>query len=177
MHLRRWRLTESYKWLADKHPRMQLSPGGCPDTSAVAAAMLGIARLGGQAHRLTTDDKAAGDQTRLIDYEVKTLGSSSVSFGGLQMQQALQATSSVQQQAGSLFSWNSSSHVAAAQQPPHTGNSGGLLQMPEPELAFGATQAAAPSGGFSFSPGASAGSFVFGASPQQSSFTAVHGEH
>lgn len=27
MHLRRWRLTESFKWVADKHPHMQLSPG------------------------------------------------------------------------------------------------------------------------------------------------------
>jgi hypothetical protein len=99
---------------------------------------------------------AAGDQQRLIEFEVQTLGSSSVSSGGLQMQQALQAASNGQQQAkqapGSLFSWSPSSHAAAAQQP---------------QFAMSAMQSAAQSGGFNFSPAASAGSFVFGATPQQ----------
>ena len=114
---------------------------------------------------------AAGDQQRLMEFEVQTLGSSSVSFGGLQMQQALQAASNGQQQAkhapGSLFSWSSSSHTAAMQQPPQTAISSAMLQRPEPQFAMSAMQSAAPSGGFSFSPAASAGSFVFGATPQQ----------
>ena len=27
MHLRRWRLSECYKWLSNIHPAMQISPG------------------------------------------------------------------------------------------------------------------------------------------------------
>lgn len=115
----------------------------------------------------------AGDQKRLVDFEVKTLGSSSVSsVRGLQMQQALlaSAASPPQQhhhhkQPNSLFSWNASSPAAAAQQPPHAINGG--TPPPGPAPQFGAPQAPAQSSGFSFSPGASAGGFVFGASPQQ----------
>ena len=114
---------------------------------------------------------AADDQRRLIDFEVQTLGSSSVSFGGLQMQQVLQAAASApqqapQQQPGSLFSWSPSSHGAAAQQL-HAFSSGALLQTPVPQFGVSAAQAAAPSASFSFTPGASAGNFVFGATPQQ----------
>jgi hypothetical protein len=110
---------------------------------------------------------AAGDQRRLIDFEVQTLGSSSVSFGGLQMQQVLQAAASApQQQPGSLFSWSPSSHGVAAQQP-HAFSSSALLQTPVPQFGVSAAQAAAPSASFSFTPGASAGNFVFGATPQQ----------
>ena len=114
---------------------------------------------------------AADDQRRLIEYEVQTLGSSSVSFGGLQMQQVLQAAASTQQQApqqqpGSLFSWSPSSQGAAAQQP-HAFSSSAMLQTPVPQFGISAAQAAAPPASFNFTPGASAGSFVFGATPQQ----------
>lgn len=142
MHLRRWRLTESFKWLADKHPKMQLSPG---------------------------------DQKRLIDFEVQTLGSSSVGFGGLQLLQTSPAAVSApqraqlspQQQPGGLFSWSGASPAAALQQPQHTLSGGTPPPACAPQLGFSLPQSGAQFSGFSFSPGASTGGFVFGATSQQ----------
>lgn len=117
----------------------------------------------------------AGDQKRLIDFEVQTLGSSSVGFGGLQLLQtspasvsaAQQAQPTPQQQLGGLFSWSGASPAAAPQQPQHTLNGGTPPPASAPQLGFTSPQSGAPFSGFSFSPGASTSGFVFGATSQQ----------
>jgi len=101
---------------------------------------------------------------------VKCLGSSSVSFGGLQLPQAAGQPQSQQAQPSSgLFSWNGGGSAAQQQhhRPPHAASENGIGASSALQAALDAPSTLAPFAGFNFTPAGAAGGFVFGVTPQQ----------